>query len=648
MTERNVFKIKASRIFGLCCVAVLGLSLSGCDLMNNYTKPDRGADMQIQDYRDGLAERMPEVEEDDSATAEGAGVPELQPYISSVPENLKPMPLVSVSVNQSVPIRDVLFELAQQAEYDLELDPRIRGSIIFTAREKPFDLVIQRISEIAGLRYQFKDEILRVEMDTPYNKTYKVDYLSYIRKSTGSVRNNTGVVSGDGADTGSTFEAAAESEADFWGEVEVTLTQLLGKGAQGNALKTKKDPKITATEQNPETATAAPETTTSADGKTTEINAPPPPDVVLNVESLPVDEEEDSNNGGASGSDDENAPTFSINKQAGIINVYTNEKGHKEVDAYLKLLRRAVTAQVLIEAKILEVTLNDEFAAGIDWGYLNALGGHGRAAFVNTSGVGYLNTLIAGGNPTAGPAKPIGQIATFDDGSNFVLGLAGNDVQAFIQAVSGFGTVRALASPRLTVINNQSAVLNVATNHIFFELDVDVTTDDDGDRTTEIDSNIKNIPEGVLVSVQPSINLDNGTISMAVRPTITNIVEEVRDPAIEFVTATASPPIENVESLIPEVNVQEIDSVIQVRSGQAVVMGGLLQDKTKSNTAGVPGLGEVPMVGTLFRKQGDLVEKTELVIFLKATILEAPEDSIHNTDRDLYRMFAGDRRPLKL
>ncbi|HBR69784.1 MAG TPA: hypothetical protein DEA55_10460, partial [Rhodospirillaceae bacterium] len=85
MTERNVFKIKASRIFGLCCVAVLGLSLSGCDLMNNYTKPDRGADMQIQDYRDGLAERMPEVEEDDSATAEGAGVPELQPYISSVP-----------------------------------------------------------------------------------------------------------------------------------------------------------------------------------------------------------------------------------------------------------------------------------------------------------------------------------------------------------------------------------------------------------------------------------------------------------------------------------------------------------------------------------------------------------------------------------
>ena len=636
MSKHQVLKaLKSGGFLNLCCLVVVGLSIASCDLATNYLKPDRGANMEIQDYRDGLAERLPAVDEDDES---GGSIPSLQPYISSVPDNLKPMPLVSVSVNQSVPIRDVLFELAEQAEYDLELDPRIRGSVIFTARNKPFDLVVQRISEIAGLRYQFKDDILRVEVDTPYNKTYKIDYLSYVRTNSGNVRNNIGVVSGEGTDTGSSFEATSASEANFWGEVEVSLQQLLGRGTQASALKTSRDPRIVATEQNPEAATLMPEAVEGEDGETT-INAAPAPDVVLNVESLPLNDEEDPFSGdGADG----NAATFSINKQAGIINVFANEKAQKEVGDFLNLLRRSVTAQVLIEAKILEVTLDDEYIAGIDWRYLNSLSGQGALSFVG-DGFGTLDTLNAGGfvNPA-----PIGETVIANN-ANFVVGYAGSDIQAFIQAVSGFGTVRALASPRLTVLNNQSAVLNVATNRVFFEVDIDVTTDS-GVTQTDIDSDIRNVPEGVLVNVQPSINLDNGTISMAVRPTITNIVNQVPDPAIQFVTASATPPITGVVSNIPEVNVQEIDSVIQVRTGQPIVMGGLLQDRAVATNSGVPGLGEVPMVGSLFRKQSDLIRKTELVIFLKATILEAPGDTIHDTDRDLYRMFSGDRRPLKL
>ncbi len=635
MSKHQVLKtLKSGGVLNLCCLVVVGLSVASCDLATNYLKPDRGANMEIQDYRDGLAERLPAVDDDES----GGSIPSLQPYISSVPDNLKPMPLVSVSVNQSVPVRDVLFELAEQAEYDLELDPRIRGSVIFTARNKPFDLVVQRISEIAGLRYQFKDDILRVEVDTPYNKTYKIDYLSYVRTNSGNVRNNIGVVSGEGTDTGSSFEATSASEANFWGEVEVSLQQLLGRGTQASALKTSRDPRIVATEQNPEATTLMPEAVEGEDGETT-INAAPPPDVVLNVESLPLDDEEDPFSGEGS---DGNAATFSMNKQAGIINVFANEKSQKEVNDFLNLLRRSVTAQVLIEAKILEVTLNDEYIAGIDWRYLGGLGGQGSISFLS-DGFGTLDTLNAGGFPA--PA-PIGESIVANN-SNFVLGFAGDDVQSFIQAVSGFGTVRALASPRLTVLNNQSAVLNVATNRVFFEVDIDVTTDT-GVTQTDIDSDIRNVPEGVLVNVQPSINLDNGTISMAVRPTITNIVNQVPDPAIQFVTASATPPITGVVSNIPEVNVQEIDSVIQVRTGQPIVMGGLLQDRAVATNSGVPGLGEVPMMGSLFRKQSDLIQKTELVIFLKATILEAPGDTIHDTDRDLYRMFSGDRRPLKL
>lgn len=599
----------------LLSIVVFAFALSGCDLAENYLKSDRAAEMQTQDFRDGLAPRMPDIDEEAIAAADKTTIPALQPYVASSSEAMKSMPLVSISVNQSVPLRDVLFELAEQADYDLELDPRIRGSIIFTARERPFDQVIERISEMSGLRYRFKDDVLRVELDMPYNKTYKIDYLSYIRANKGDVRNDVSVVSGDGTDTGSSFSATSESEANFWGELESNLTQILGGGTTG-VLKTTRDPRITATEQNPDVGTVV--ASTGADGQPVVQAAAP--NVTLNVSSLPVDDEESVGNGSRNDGDLPSA-TFSLNKQAGLVNVYGSERQHKEVEKYLEVLRRSATAQVLIEAKILEVSLNDSYATGIDWNAIDVMSGE-LTLGLETNFNNLINTA-----PT---------------NSNFVLGYAGNDAQAVIQAISEFGTVRALASPRMTVLNNQSAVLNVATNVVYFEIDVDSTTDE-GVTQIDVDSEIKNAPEGILVNVQPSINLDEGTISMAVRPTITRIVNRVEDPAVQFIAGAAG-----ISNLVPELNVQEIDSVIKSRSGQAVLMGGLLQDRSETTEEGVPVLSEVPMVGSLFKGHDDAVQKTELVIFLKATILDTPSQSIHDTDRDLYRQFSGDRRPFKL
>lgn len=170
---------------GLLCVCSALFVLGGCDLARNQTKMDRSTNLEFQDYRDAMAPREEPVEEDD------AGIPELESYVASSSDSLKPMPLVSVAVNQTVPLRDIMFELATQANYDIELDPRIRGSIIFTAKDKPFDLVVDRIAEIAGLRYTFEDETLRVELDTPYSKNYKIDYLPFVRKSKSEVSTQT-------------------------------------------------------------------------------------------------------------------------------------------------------------------------------------------------------------------------------------------------------------------------------------------------------------------------------------------------------------------------------------------------------------------------------------------------------------------------
>ena len=604
-------------VLALGCV----ISLAGCDLAMNYTKTDRAANMDVQDYRDAMAERLPETDNDTNKAAEYDSIPDLQPYVQMTSTAIEAMPLVSVSVNQSVPVKDVLYELAQQAEFDIELDPNIRGSIIFTARNKPFDQVVQRISKIAGLRYKFEDSFLRVEVDTAYNKTYKVDYLSFIRSNQGTVSSSVSVVSGEGADTGSNYSASSDSVSDFWGELEANLGQILGGASR--TLKTNRDPRISAVEQNPQVAAVSPQ---QGEGNV-QVQ---PPEAVLRVDSLPVDDGQDQPS--ASG-EEGNGYTFSLNKQAGMINVYANERAHDEIEAYLKSLRRSVTSQVLVEAKVFEVSLKDEYINGIEW---SALTNDAKGVLRFIEGTDTSN--VFGAISTLG-----GDVASV---SNFGVGYVGGDVAAFVEAISGFGTVRALASPRLTVLNNQSAVLNVATNRVFFEIDLDRKEEEDGatTRTTfKIESEIKSVPEGVLINVQPSIDLENKTISMFIRPTVTRVVGTVQDPGVQFVAGDSG-----IVSEIPEVNVQEIDTVVKVNSGQPIVMGGLLQDRAFSNQEKVPVAGEIPVIGALFGKQKDLVTKTELVIFLKATLIENGNDTIHNTDRDLYKVFSADRRPLDL
>lgn len=614
-------------------VALLGVT--GCDLSKNALKIDRERNMEFQDFRDSLASRQPGVPEEKK---NGKDVPALQDYVAPVSDKLKPMPLVSLSVNQTVPLRDVLFELAEQAGYDIELDPRIKGSIIFTAKERPFDLVVERIADIAGLRYRFENDILRVELDKPYNVNYKVDYLNYIRRNKGAIRNDIAVVSGGGANTGSDYEASTESEADFWGELDHNLGQLLGTSGETGALKTKKDPKITATQENPAPVepVVAQGDVQQADGSgdaNANQGAPDvqvqvqPPEAVLRVESLPLEDEEDE--GAQQRQQQESQAKFSINKQAGMVSVFGTSRQHEEVDKYFKELKRSVTSQVLIEAKVLEVGLKDEFAAGIDWSALEIPGGETTLGFT-----------ISGSTKRPAPEPAI------DPSANFRIAYAGNDISAIVDAISRFGTVRALASPRLTVLNNQSAVLNVANNQVYFAIDINTTTDN-GVTTTDIDSDIRNVPEGILINVQPSIDLDTRTVSLSVRPTVTKITEFVNDPAVAFAVAQAGVG-GDITSPVPVVNVQEMDSVVRMHSGEGMVMGGLMQDRTTSEQNGVPVLSEIPMVGSLFRTQGDNIQKNELIVFLRATIIDADGDTVMPADKELYRGFASDRRPLRL
>ena len=593
--KRNNFSTLS--LLGLFAVL---LFLSGCEMSKNYSRYDRSADKEQQDYRRALSPRpLPK------ADAEPF-IPELESYIANEEDKGPQYPLVSVSVNQTVSLRDLLFELADQAEIDLEMDPQIRGSLIFTVRDRPFDEVIDRIAKMSGLRYRMDDNLLRVELDRPFVHTYKINYLNFVRKVESDIELDVSVISETEAEVGSSSKIETKLESDFWDDLETNVEQILTSSENHITLATLDDP------QAQPRAVAAPETVEVLDPS----ELPPP---ILQVTAPPAQSTPQL----------ANAPsTYSVNRQAGLVTIFTTERQHKLVSEYLDDLRRISTAQILIEAKILEVSLSDEFATGIDWGDTGFTGLISTASFprpglTNAPADAFTATLKIGG-----------------------------DTNIVVDALNQFGTVRALSSPRLTVLNNQSAILNVVRNSVFFEFDVTVEVDDDtGDETREVSTEIRSVPEGVMLNVVPSVNFETGEITLMLRPTVTNIANRIPDPSIDIQFAGSDPAtiaaLGDVSNLIPELAVQELDSVVKMQSGEVVLMGGLMQDQNQVTETGVPVLGNMPVVGKLFSSQKDNITKSELVIFLKATLVPGSE-GIHDVDKELYKNFGQDRRPFRM
>lgn len=602
-------------------IFVLGISvmIAGCNQAQNQIKYDRAADLEKEDYRRTLSARSHE-----NTGIDQSEIPELQPYVATPEELETPMPLVSLSVNQTVPLRDILFELTEQAGFDIEMDPQIQGSIIFTARNRPFDEVIERISDMAGLRYALEDDLLRIQLDRPYHKSYKLNYVNIIRSLTSNVNLDVSVVSGEEAEVGSGATVDTSGDTDFWTDLNDNIEQILTSSDNFISLATLADPQS-------DTSVPALPVQYDAKGNRLPQTAGAAVAPILNIQFPTTPAEPPLPNSPAA---------FSINRQSGLISVYATERQHKSVNEYLERLRKTVMSQVLIEAKILEVTLTDEYASGINWGEV------GQATDIT----GLLEFDADFTQPAF--ATPVGT------GNGFSTALdLGSDINLVAQAISRFGTVRALSSPRLTVLNHQAAVLNVVENRVFFEFDVEIENGDASvgeEDTIEVDTEIRSVPEGVVVSVLPSIDIDTGQISMALRPTITSVVNVVEDPTPQIaavvagITATpgATDILDDIVNNVPELSVQEIDSIVRMSSGQTLVMGGLMRDSNSVVEESVPVLGDIPYVGNLFKNHTDTVTKTELVIFLKATLI--PDSNVHETDVDLYKKFGQDRRPFKL
>ena len=308
-----------------------------------------------------------------------------------------------------------------------------------------------------------------------------------------------------------------------------------------------------------------------------------------------------------------------VNKMAGVITVLANQRGHQQIQRYLDKVTANTQRQVLIEMTIVEVELSDKYQAGVDWQRLSDNGGAG------SNGVSFEADLL-GANLGTSPFVSLGFNSFEQDGSG---------VSAAVRLLQQFGDTKVLSSPKIMALNNQTALLKVVNEEVFFTIELDVrdATADIPERRT-FTSEIHTVPVGLVLSVTPQIS-DRGFVSLNIRPTISRITGFAIDPA---------PRLANVEfdNLIPEIQVREIESLLQVLNGRTIVLGGLMQNEVVMRKDGVPGLSKIPKIGNLFAYTSDELVKTELVIFLRPSIVtggESPPGT--STVEDYYPAIAS-------
>jgi general secretion pathway protein D len=224
-------------------------------------------------------------------------------------------------------------------------------------------------------------------------------------------------------------------------------------------------------------------------------------------------------------------------------------------------------------------------------------------------------------------------------------------LEDIISITQEFGTTRTLSSPRLHAINNQQSVLTFAQNRVFFTCNQtgadSVTAGGVGGVTTTgsaFQCQRGVVPIGIILSILPSVNLDTQEITLNVRPTLSRQIDTVADPGTAIAAARNSV---DLVGEVPVVEVRELDSVMKIKNGGIMVIGGLLEDVTSNNAAGIPGISDVPWVGNLFKSRNETSNKRELIIFIKASIVDS-SGNYAPADKRIYDKFIDDHRPLGL
>ena len=484
-------------------------------------------------------------------TSLSGDIPEIVRQPPPVPE---PAPLqheerYTVVVNE-VPVTELLFALARDAQVNVDIAPGISGLVTMNAVEQTLPQLLQRIARQAGLRHSIENDNVFIAPDEPYFRTYRIDYLNMERDTSHVVQVGTQIAGtgnsaeGGGGSNNSTTTIGTTMSNHFWASLVANVTAILDSDG-------------------------------SVDGKPMSGNA-----VIPHPES-------------------------------GVLTIKATAAQHEILQKLINQTLTSANRQVLIQATIVEVSLTDQFQAGIDWQVLNQAG---LAGFNLTT-----KTI------TANPVNAASLFSLRYDDPNPDRERA---LSAALELLEEFGDVSVLSSPQIMALNNQSAILKVVDNVVYFEVEQESNVTQ-GVAASTFETIVKTVPVGIVMTITPLIKADDYII-LNIRPSISRINRFVNDPN----------PALSIPSPVPEIRVREMESMLQLKNGEIAVMGGLMQDENRKNDNVIPGLSRIPVLGNAFKMAMREYEKTELVIFLRPLIIRNP--SLEGDFSSYKQFFPGE------
>ncbi len=455
-------------------------------------------------------------------------------------------------VVDNVQVRELLFALARDAKLNVDIDPKVSGRVTLNAVNQTLMQLLARIARQTDIRYEMVGNNLVIRPDTPYLKAYRVDYVSADRR----VDMNSNLSTQFAASPSSVAAPAVSTgTTGSTAHVEVKSDNRLWDTVVENVRQI--------LQETPTSSAAAAAATPAPAGTAAAVPAAAISSAVI------------------------------ANRESGTLFVRATARQHEKIQEFLDQVMSSVTKQVLIEVTVTEVALNDQYQRGIDW---NAL---------RTRGAG---TFSAAQSSVGTPAGV--------DTNAFVFGYArtsGNFLAA-MKLLESFGTVRVLSSPKLAVLNNQTALLRVTHDIVYFTLTPQQVSVTSPGGTVTVAPSFTTTPnvaaEGFMMDVLPQIGEDDAVV-LNIRPTIRRQVGSAADPNPALTTTNN----------IPVFETREFDSILRVQSGDIAVLGGLMQDETRSVEDGIPFISDIPVLGWLFKQKKDITTKTELVIFLRPTVI---------------------------
>jgi general secretion pathway protein D len=497
-------------------------------------------------------------------------------------------------------VQELLFALARDAKLNVDIHAGISGVVTLNAIDQTLAQLLSRIAKQVDMRWELDGPNLVVEPDSPYLHIYRVDYVNMERLTAGT----TGVSSQIGSGTGAAGAAGGSAAAAG------------GSNGSATTVRNTSDNKFWATlEKNVKDILHETDKVFPGGGPQPAVapGAPGAPAAAPNVSFR-------------------EAASVIVNPEASVFIVRATSRQHEKIQEFLDQVMANVKRQVLIEATIAEVELNNQYQQGINWSALSTRGLTTISGNQVSAGGVTTGPLLPPNPPVSGTISGTGLPSTPSFPNLLTLAVArGANLAGVLQLLESFGNVRVLSSPKLSVLNNQTALLRVVDNIVYFNVQVSLAAGNlNSNAVTAVNTTPVTVPVGFVMNVTPQIS-DDDTILLNVKPTTTRLVKFVPDP---------NPQLTTVQNLVPQLRMREMESLIKVNSGQIAVLGGLIEDSVNDVEDTVPLLNSIPLLGSLFSSRNRNNSKTELVIFLRPLVIKDP--SIDGDYRAFRTMVPGE------